>query len=101
MVTDPEIISALAQFGVAGLIGWMWLSERRSAAGRERHLDEAHERIRGDRLAIDALVQLVRENTRALSGVEHQQRELCAAIERLNRTLDAARRETRRHGSAA
>ncbi len=101
MISDPDILAALAQFGVAGMIGWMWLSERRSATQRERQLEEAHERIRTDRQAIGSLVRIAQENTRALVGVEQQQRELCAAIERLNRTLDAARRETRRHGSAA
>ena len=101
MITDPDIVGAIAQFGVAGLIGWMWLSERRAASAREHQLHEAHERIRADRQAIDVLVGLARESTRALTGVEHQQRELSGAIERLNRTLDAARRDARRHGSAA
>ncbi len=101
MISDPDIVSAVAQFGVAGLIAWMWLSERRAASVRDRQLEEAHERIRTDRQALDVLVLLARESTKALAGVELQQRELSNAIERLNRTLDATRRDARRHGSAA
>lgn len=98
-MTDPTLLPALAQFGAAGLIGWMWLTERRAAAHRERQLDEAHRRIESDRQALGALVRLVEESARALTGLERQQRELSSAIERLNRTL--SRTDTRRQGSAA
>ena len=30
---EMEITSALAQLGAAGLIGWMWLTERRAVGG--------------------------------------------------------------------
>jgi hypothetical protein len=80
---DLDLAASLAQFGTAGLIGWMWLSERRAAADRERQLAEAHERLMQERRGLGAAVQALRENTRALASLEAGQRALTAAIERL------------------
>ncbi len=84
---ETEVIAAMAQFGVAGLIGWMWLSERRSAAGRERQLSEAHDRLMGERDRNDTLVRLVADNTRAVTALEASQRELAGVVERLGGLL--------------
>lgn len=67
---DPDL-AALAQLGAAGLIGWMWLAERRAAATRERQLGDAHERLMQERPQLSALLEVVRDNTRALSALEH------------------------------
>ena len=77
---EAELAGAAAQFGVAGLVAWMWLSERRSAAGRERELAEAHRRLMEDRAALDAVLETVRSNTRAMTALEVVQRELTAAL---------------------
>jgi len=77
---EAELAGAVAQFGVAGLVGWMWLSERRSAAGRERELSESHRRLIEDRSALGALLETVRSNTRAMATLEVAQRELIAAL---------------------
>ena len=100
MMVEAEIMGALAQFGVAGLIGWMWLSERRGAQERERQIAEAHAEIWRERQSLASLIRLVEQNTRALAGVQRQQHELSGAIERLVRTLDQVRRDSRRHGGA-
>lgn len=80
---EGQIASALAQFGVAGLIGWMWLSERRSAASREQQLREAHDRVRSERASVEVLSRLVESNTRALTALETGQRGLARLIEKL------------------
>lgn len=77
---EAELAGAAAQFGVAGLVGWMWLSERRAAAARERELAEAHRRLMEDRAALDAMLETVRGNTRAMTALEIVQRELMAAL---------------------
>ncbi len=77
---EAELAAALAQFGVAGLVGWMWLSERRSAGVKERELSEAHRRLVEDRSALGALLDTVRANTRAMTALEIVQRELIAAF---------------------
>jgi len=79
---EAELMSAAAQFGVAGLIGWMWLSERRSSAERERQIDQSHRRITEHEHDRAALIGLVREATRAMVALETGQRALVAVIER-------------------
>jgi hypothetical protein len=91
IMLDPQIASACAQFGAAGLIGWMWLSERRAAVARERQLTEAHERIVQERPQVETLVRIVSENTRALSTLEAGQRSLTAVLERVIASPPGAR----------
>ena len=73
----------LVQFGAAGLIGWLWLAERRSASERDTQIREAHERVRRDRLELGVLVAALERNTRALAGLEAGQRAIGSALERL------------------
>jgi hypothetical protein len=80
---QPDVLVQLTQFGVAGLIAWMWLSERRGAMGRERQLSAAHDRILEQRVQLDALMSLVSENTRAVTALESAQRSLNLVLERL------------------
>lgn len=80
---DLELTTTLTQFGMAGLIAWMWLTERHAASGRERQLTEAHERIVDQRVQLDALLTVISENTRAVAAVESGQRALSLLVERL------------------
>lgn len=77
---EQEVIAAIAQFGAAGLIGWMWLSERRAAAERERQLSELHARVMDDRTSLSVLVGALSDNTRALAALEAGQRELVRVL---------------------
>ena len=79
---DPSIVATLAQFGAAGLIGWMWLSERRSAQERETQLREAHERVRSDQVSLTVVLKALDDNTRAIVTLEGTQRRMCEAIGR-------------------
>ena len=78
-----EIGQALVQFGAAGLIGWMWLSERRWAQAREKQLSEAHERLMRERIGLGAVVEIVKDNTRAMTALEHGQRAIAGLIDRM------------------
>lgn len=77
------MVASLTQFGVAGLIGWMWIVERRAAGVRERLVSEAHERLMRERQELEVLVQALRENTRALTALEVGQRGLVGLLERV------------------
>ncbi len=81
---DPETLAQFTQFGLAGMIACMWLAERRAAAGRERQLAEAHERLLEQRTQLEALMTLVADNTRAVASLEAGQRALAALLERLS-----------------
>ena len=75
-------MGALTQFGVAGLICWMWLVERRASSEREHQITEAHRAIIEHRDERDGLIEVVRDNTKALAMLEGSQRELIGAIDR-------------------
>lgn len=74
-MVEPDALAALAQLGTAGLIGWMWLTERRAAADRERQIQEAHQAIIQDRTHLDILIRALESNTRAITALEAGQRE--------------------------
>lgn len=68
-------LDGLANLGVAGLMGAMWLWERRTSQKRESQIDEAHARIMGDRVQLEQLIAVVRTNAEAvtrLSGLQDQ-----------------------------
>ena len=83
---EPETMSALSQFGVAGLICWMWLIERRSTAERERQITETHKALMHQREERESLITVVRDNTHALTTLEVGQRELTNTLNRINTT---------------
>src|SRR5262245_34657440 len=83
-MTESDIATALTQFGVAGLIGWMWLTERRAAAARDKQLAEAHDRLVDARTAVNVLLSALDQNTRALTAIEIGQRRVIDLLERLS-----------------
>ena len=80
---EGEIAALLTQFGMAGLIAWMWLSERRAVSSRETQLDEAHARIMEQRVHVESLMSLVSDNTRAISSLETSQRTIGQLLDRI------------------
>jgi hypothetical protein len=86
---EAELVTVVTQFGMAGLIAWMWLSERRSGAQREKQIVESHDRLMEQRVEIDALVTLVGDNARAMASLEAGQRRIAALIERALGPVDA------------
>ena len=87
---EPEITTSLAQLGAAGLIGWLWLAERRAAAARETQLRELHDRLLQERPQIATLLAVVRDNTRALTALEAGQRAIVSVLERVAGKMNAA-----------
>jgi len=82
---EQELAGMAAQFGAAGLIAWMWLTERRHSAARDRQIAEAHERMLEQRTSLEQLLRVIGENTVALTGIGAGQRRIAEAIERLGR----------------
>ncbi len=77
---ETEIIGAVTQFGVAGMVCAMWLIERRASAHRERQITEVHEKLIGQIDDRVVLIEVVRENTQALCLLEAGQRGLVDAL---------------------
>lgn len=80
---EAEVMGALTQFGVAGLVCWMWLSERRASAERERQITEAHTKLISKDDGQRVLIEVLRDNTKAMVALEIGQRGLAASIDRL------------------
>jgi hypothetical protein len=81
---DPAL-TALSQFGAAGLIGLLWILERRHAAKRDRQLDEAHQAILAQHRERASLLTVIKENTQAIIRLEESQRQLMVLLARLRR----------------
>lgn len=79
----PDLLPTLAQSGAAGLIAWMWLTERRSAAARDRQLSDLADRLTHERTTTATLLSVLGDNTRALAAIEIGQRSLATILDRL------------------
>ncbi len=75
-----SMVGNLASFGAAGLMGAMWLWERKLSRLREEQLNEAHGRIIRDEERLGKLVQVVEENTRAVGRFTETQRSVVEAL---------------------
>ncbi len=64
---SPGLIGDLTSFGAAGLMGAMWLWERRNSRTREEQLTEAHSRIIRDEQRLSKLIEVVEHNTVAMT----------------------------------
>ena len=82
---ELDLLQIVSQFGAAGLIGLLWLAERRLGARRERQLTEAHRRIVTQTHALNAMINVVRDNTSAIVALEHTQRQLIDLAAQLTR----------------
>lgn len=78
-----SLMTDLTSFGAAGIMGAMWLWERKSSTKRERQLDEAHERIQRDEQRLEKLTEVVAQNTAALTRFDQTQRETCLLLQQL------------------
>jgi hypothetical protein len=96
---ESELLLQLSQFGAAGLIGVLWILERRHAASRDRQLDEAHRRIVERERDAAVLIEVVRDNTRALSSLRGSQDRLVDLLHILMRRESAACTGAATHGT--
>ena len=78
-ISDP--VSSIANFGVAGLMGAMWLWERRTSQKREQQIDEAHARIISDGVQLDQLMGVVRQNAEAITRLTATQDQLLRQLQ--------------------
>ena len=87
---NPETIQTAAQFGVAGLMGALWLWERLYSRKREQQLTEAHQRIVAQQIELQTLIDLVRRNTAAIERFEQTQQRIADLLERMDQAKRVA-----------
>lgn len=83
-----EAVQSLAQFGVAGLMGVLWIWERWLSRQREQQINEAHARLMRQQDELENLVRLVDRNARAFDRFSQTQDELRRLLENLYVELD-------------
>lgn len=79
------IADALTQFGVAGLMGALWVWERSMSRRRESQLSATHERLMAQRYQLRELVRTLHRNTRAIERFDLTQARLRDLLERMYR----------------
>ncbi|MEM6257275.1 MAG: hypothetical protein AAGC44_05660 [Planctomycetota bacterium] len=87
---NPESIESMAKFGVAGLMGALWLWERLYSRKREQQLTEAHQRLTAQQQELDALINLVQQNTAAIERFAQTQQRVADLLERMDPNRRAA-----------
>lgn len=92
-MTDVQVVHEVAQFGAAGLMGLLWIMERRHSAQREAQMTAAHERLMEQRVGMSELMSLVKENAAAMAALERTQRSLIETCERIAGRLTGTREE--------
>jgi hypothetical protein len=75
-------IDQFTNLSMAGLMRAMWLWERRNSRQREQQIDEAHARILSDRVQLTELIDVVQQNTAAITRLT----ELTSTISEANKT---------------
>jgi hypothetical protein len=83
-----DAIQPLAQLGVAGLMGMLWVWERLMSRKREAQLNEAHQQLMSQQHELRVLVKLVRQNTRAMSCFDQTQKQLKQLLEKMHHEID-------------
>jgi hypothetical protein len=66
----------ITSLGASGIMGAMWLWERRMSRQRETQLDEAHSRILSDRVQLDELIRVVEQNSEAMGRLTASQEQM-------------------------
>ena len=80
-----ETLQSMTQFGVAGLMGALWVWERAMTRRREQQLTAMHERLISERQQLRELMRLAHRNTRAMERFDQTQGQLRAVLERMHR----------------
>jgi hypothetical protein len=77
-----DALSQLTSLGAAGIMGAMWLWERRQSQQRDQQLDESQARILGDRVQLDQLIEVVKTNAEAMTRLGTVQDQLIRTLEK-------------------
>jgi hypothetical protein len=81
--TEPaNALGQLTSLGAAGIMGAMWLWERRQSQQRDQQLDESHTRILGDRVQLEQLIEVVNTNAQAMTRLATVQDQLVRTLEK-------------------
>lgn len=73
-------LTDLTSLGAAGIMGAMWLWERRNSRQRDEQLTDSHNRILRDEQRLASLIQVVETNTQAFTRFNQTQEQVQQAL---------------------
>jgi len=85
------IVGDLTSFGAAGLMGMMWLWERRQSRIYEQQIGDCHARILRDEQRLEQLTKVVEQNTAALTRFNESQQVMIETLKDLSREVQHER----------
>ncbi|WP_432798405.1 hypothetical protein [Poriferisphaera sp. WC338] len=87
-----DTMKYMVQFGVAGLMGVLWVWERMMSRKYERQLSQAHQRLVRQQEELAVLIKLIRRNTQAIERFDQTQMQLKELLEVMSQSMhqDAA-----------
>jgi len=88
---QPDLVPIVTQYGVAGLMGMLWLFERRHSSQRERELTESHTRLMQQHTELSELMGVIKENSVAITSLESSQARLSRVCEEIATQLHSGR----------
>ncbi len=91
-----HIFEPLAQFGVAGLMGVLWVWERALSRKRDNQLDATHRRLMSRDEQTRLLIHTIKQNTRVIERFEQTQRLVIQLLERTRHETNDAHVDGRR-----
>jgi hypothetical protein len=80
---EETIIQQMAQLGAAGLMGILWILERRHSSNRERELTESHVRLMEQHIELNEIIKVVNDNTIACTAMKESQKRLSDVCEQV------------------
>jgi len=83
-MNEIESIQSFMQFGVAGIMGALWLWERLYSRRREQELTQAHQQLIAQQQELHVLTDLVKQNTAAIERFEQTQQRLADLLEHMD-----------------
>ena len=82
-----DALGVFTQFGVAGLMGALWVWERTLSRKREAQLNASHQRIVRQHHELRLLIRLVRRNTQAIERFDQTQKQLHSLLEKIRHDM--------------
>ena len=82
-----DALTSFTQFGVAGLMGALWVWERMLSRRREAQLNAAHQRIVRQKQELAVLMRMMRRNTQTIERFERTQEQLYKLLERIHHEM--------------
>jgi len=89
MPLSPETFETITEFGVAGLMGVLWVWERMHSRHRDTQLTEAHQRVVGQRERLGVMAEMIRHNAETLEQLNQTNTRLTRLMEVMSDRLDA------------